>query len=298
MKHLLGLDIGGTHIAGALVEEVSAHQAHSYRSMPVDADGQADEVIRSWANGIKAITAAIAWKDLAAIGIAMPGPFDYANGISLIRGLEKYESLYRVNVKSALRTALGVSPTFPIGFSNDAICFALGEQWKGAAVGYHRVVAVTLGTGLGAAFLQAGRPVVDGKNVPADGVLYPVPYKGGKAEDYFSERGLLRAYASKKGEQLQKGKVVYQRACGGEPEALAVWATFGRSFAQFLVPWLRLFRADGLVLGGGISKAGPFFIQAMKQVLAQQRVTTAILQSELGNYAAIWGAIRSMKEHG
>src|SRR5690606_9885973 len=129
------------------------------------------------------------FKDLAGIGIAMPGPFDYVNGISLIKGLGKYEALYGMNIKGELKARMMLPQDVPVIFANDAVCFARGEYSYGSALGYRRVVALTLGTGLGAAFLEDGRRVDKGPEVPDGGVLYNIPYGNGIAEDCFSTRG-------------------------------------------------------------------------------------------------------------
>ena len=58
-------------------------------------------------------------------------------------------------------------PVHAVQFLNDADAFALGEWWAGAAKGGRRVVAATLGTGLGSAFLADGHIVHDAPGIPA-----------------------------------------------------------------------------------------------------------------------------------
>src|SRR5688572_21060975 len=87
------------------------------------------------------------------LGVAVPGPFDYERGISLVR--HKLLELHGVDLRSELAAALGFAPS-SIRFLNDAAAFALGEWWVGAARGHRRAVGITLGTGLGSAFLDAG----------------------------------------------------------------------------------------------------------------------------------------------
>ena len=66
------------------------------------------------------------------IGIAMPGPFDYENGICYIKGLDKYESLFNLNVKEMLAQQLNIERS-DIYMMNDASCFLKGEVFGGVA---------------------------------------------------------------------------------------------------------------------------------------------------------------------
>ena len=147
----IGADIGGSHITAAVVDLTTGEMIPaSKQKEKVNAAAEAHEIIASWTlaigNAIKASATPI-----ASIGIAMPGPFDYPNGISLIKGVAKYESLYGMNIREALKKELNFSGD--IYFENDASCFAIGESWTGEGVGCDRVVAITLGTGLGGTFL-------------------------------------------------------------------------------------------------------------------------------------------------
>src|SRR5690606_29394129 len=104
------------------------------------------------------------------------------------------EKIYGLNVSKALRDYLGLREDFPVRFVNDAAAFAIGESWKGKTKGARRSLAITLGTGLGSGFVSDGLPVFHSPLIPEDGFIYHLPYKGGIADDYFSSRGLIRAY--------------------------------------------------------------------------------------------------------
>src|SRR5687768_16206029 len=100
MKNLIaGVDIGGTHITVCLVDiKENNIIAESSGRAHIDTSLDKDSIIKSWAEVI-AEAHKKSSTPINKIGIAMPGPFDYENGISLIRGLHKYESLYGLNVK-------------------------------------------------------------------------------------------------------------------------------------------------------------------------------------------------------
>ena len=103
---ITGVDIGGTHITVCLVDiqngtviKNSGSRAH------IDTSLDATTIISSWAAVIKEAHQKTN-QPINKIGIAMPGPFDYELGISYIRGLHKYESLYGLNVKQLLAEEL------------------------------------------------------------------------------------------------------------------------------------------------------------------------------------------------
>lgn len=298
MKYFLGLDIGGTHIAGALINAVDGEMLDdSYHKHAFRTSVHSEDVIEEWKDCIESILKNSNITDLEGIGIAMPGPFDYVNGISLMKGLEKYDALYGMNIKDTLRKVLELPENFPVSFRNDAICFALGEAWKGAASSYQNVVAITLGTGFGAAFLENHKPIQHGENIPEGGTLYQVPYKGGKAEDYFSSRGILRRYESNAGERVDDVKAVYDRAMRKEAAALKTFSDFGNELTAFLAPWLFKFDTDCLVIGGGISMASCFFMNDMKTQLTNHTLYLDVIASNLGDKAAILGAVKDFENN-
>jgi len=74
----------------------------------------------------------------------MPGPFDYRKGIAWFEGVQKFESLYGVNIGDEIRHRLQLSKQTPVRFLNDASCFAIGEAWLGKASQHERMLALTL----------------------------------------------------------------------------------------------------------------------------------------------------------
>lgn len=120
----------------------------------------------------------------------MPGPFDYENGISLITKLDKYEALYKLNVKELLSEKLSI-PKPSILMMNDAACFLRGEVYYGAAKGHTDVIGITLGTGTGSAFHHNG--------ITVDANLGPSPFMNSIADEYFSTRWFVKRYIEENG---------------------------------------------------------------------------------------------------
>ena len=290
-RYLLGMDIGGSHVTCARVDAVSFEMlAERVVRREFDTHGSAESVLSVFAEVIHA-SAGQDWAGVAGIGFAFPGPFDYPNGICRIPPeLKKFEQCYGLNVREALHARLDFKG--PIGFLNDAACFAIGEFFAGGARGSARTLVITLGTGFGTTFLAGGHPVTAGDTVPErDGMLWHVPFAGGMADDTFSTRGLVHAWQEASGEKAQGVKEIAQRALQGDLRAVGVFQTFGSRMAEFLAPWLTRFGADTVVLGGNIAKDWSLFVPSLESgVRGLVPHPVRIKPSELGEKAQMLGA--------
>ena len=173
------IDVGGTHVTAALADTVRWRTIDGTRQrMPLRSDGTAAEIVAALVSAIRPLG------DISApvLGVSMPGPFDYDKGIGRFHGVAKFAALNGVDVGSALRAALPTPPA-RIAFVNDASAFAIGEWIGGAAQGAERVVGITLGTGVGSAFLDHGHVISDGPDVPPSGYAHLLRINGRPLED-------------------------------------------------------------------------------------------------------------------
>jgi predicted NBD/HSP70 family sugar kinase/mannose-6-phosphate isomerase class I len=225
------------------------------------------------------------------IGVAMPGPFDYQNGISKIAGVQKLDAIFGLNLKQSLLQILK-NHDAQIVFENDATCFALGEYFSGAAKNSPRSLIVTMGTGLGSTFLIDGQPQVkaDG-TVPANGYLYNIPFGKSMADDYFSTRWFVEQWKEKTGKDIPGVREVAALAMQRDTTALSLFETFACNLAAFIFPWLKKFNPDVFVLGGNIAKAAPLFMDTLKHKLRETGWDSpSITTCELWEDAPIIGA--------
>jgi len=249
------LDLGGTHVTVGSVELDSATVRSRARvALPESASrGQLLELM---------IAALAKHGDGAeCIGVAAPGPFDYGGGVSWIE--HKLRPLCGVDVRAKLAKGVGVPPQ-SVSFLNDAEAFLLGEWSAGAAAGHERVVGVTLGTGLGGAFLEEGRPVRSGPRVPPDAALYLLTYRGAPVEEAISRAALVARY----GDPALDVAHIAERARAGDERAREAFHDLAVSLGRFLEPWLRSFAATRLVVGGSISRAWDLLEPGLRGALA------------------------------
>ena len=115
--------------------------------MPTNSNEAADVVLDSLAAGADAALD-VAGREVAGLAIAICGPFDIEAGISRMRGVHKFEDIYGIDLRAALRDRSTVSE-LPIRFARDAESAGTGESLAGAGAGVDRVLTMTVGTGLG-----------------------------------------------------------------------------------------------------------------------------------------------------
>jgi glucokinase len=111
----------------------------------------------------------------------------------------------------------------------------------GAAAGHTRAVGVTLGTGVGSAFIDAGRAVTTGAEVPPEGRADLLTIGGAPLEDVVSTRALVAAHGASVVEVLTA-------AASGDAHARSVVERAYHLLGVALRPWLRRFAATVLVL--------------------------------------------------
>jgi len=290
--YFLGIDVGGSHITLDLVDTQSFEMlAESTVREHLDTHVNPLAVLGVFEHAIRACAAKVGPQAVKGVGLAIPGPFTYEEGVCRITPFQnKYEQMFGVNFRQFLSNALD-SAAKPVVFNNDAACFALGEYFRGGAQGFSRPVVVTLGTGFGASFLKEGRPQTRGADVPPDGELWHVPYKTGIADDFFSTRWLVAEWQRLTGQTIAGGKEIAQAALKGDATAQRIYRTFGENLAEFVAPWLAKFEADAFVIGGNIAKDWDLYVPALEAGLATRLPGgIAIKPCELGEQAPIYGA--------
>lgn len=294
----MGTDIGGSHITCQLFDlNTNRLIANSKVRISVDGKGSKESILKSWVKAIQKTASKIGFKNLTGIGFAMPGPFDYKNGVAWFdENVDKFHNLHGVDVKAELLTRLDLPADFPIRFLNDASSFAVGEANVEPASKHKRIIALTLGTGFGSTFIKNGLLVAGEDGIPDDGFLYHVPFQNSIADEYFSTRWFLNEYKNVKGVEFLGVKELAELA-KTDSFAIGLFKIFGKNLGEFLIPWIQKFNAGCIVLGGNISKSFPLFEPAFTTELKTEKIKIEIVITELDENAALIGSARLCDEN-
>jgi glucokinase len=283
---IIGADIGGSHIEAAIVDlggKQLLEKTHVLNA--VNPHGTADAVLTTWTQTIQTVIAAHP-RFQTKIGIAMPGPFDYKNGVCYMKNVNKYDSLYGLNLKNELASRLSLSPDC-ILMRNDAEAFLEGEMMAGAGLGFRKAIGLTLGTGLGTAVSRDG--------VTTDAALgIHVPLNEGVAEDYISTRWFVKSYLEKTGKKLT-GVRELTLLVEQNPALQSIFDDFALNLAAFLTFFIEKEQPEVVIIGGNIALAADFFFPQMKiHLKAYNQIN--FRKAVLGAVAPLIGAAYCWKE--
>lgn len=250
------LEIGGTHVTAALVDgELSVVVPGTVRRSDLDAGGHAEAILATLITTGRSLGAAHrTW------GVAIPGPFDYERGVGLFEGVGKFDALRDVDVRGALVQGLAAED---IAFVNDADAFLLGEWSAGAAAGHRRAMGITLGTGIGSAFLADGRMVDRGPDVPPGGRVHLLTIDDRPLEETVSRRAMLARYRDRTTENREAGMAGHDLdihdlatlARNGDAVAREAFVAPMTALGAALNPWIVRFGASIVVVGGAMSRS-------------------------------------------
>ena len=279
MSVVLGVDIGGSHITVALVDlhKRSVVTGSGKRKL-VNARGSASQILDTWCEVINTVFTGMP-AESRRLGIAMPGPFNYKEGISLIEDQDKFRSLYKMNIKLLLAERLGMAAE-SIRFVNDAASFLQGEVFCGAARHYHRVLGFTLGTGLGSAIYKEG--------VATDADLWKTTFRNVIAEDYLSTRWFSGRYEELNGESISGVKEILEE--NDQAIIKQLFLEFSENLGAFLLPQLSHFNTEAVVFGGNISNAHAHFLPTLEQFFKKRQLNIVLKKAQLNEDASLLGA--------
>lgn len=256
----LAIDVGGSHFALSVIDwQNSQYQTSKIDRWEINSLAESGELIGLI--GQKIVEQFAKEPEINGIGIAFPGPFNYGKGISAITGVGgKFEKTFGLHIQQAIKDCIGLHNQ-KIKFANDAHCFASGA-YRFYQLKSRRTIFLTLGTGLGSAYMKDGQLLGNHHDVPLEGALYNQVFQSGKAEDYFSSRWILNEYTKKTG---KTAKSVKDLANEHLPDSVSVFEHYGANLGKFLYPWLLNYQCDELVIGGNLTKANKYFKTALEK---------------------------------
>jgi glucokinase len=274
---VIALDVGGTSVKSGIVAAGGVVIGPAVLT-PLDSLGRAEVVLDALAAIVRGHLPSAGGQSLAGLAIGFPSPFDYDTGVCRIRNQNKFDALYGVNVRDALRSRVPCDLA-PIVFRNDAEAAIVGEARYGAGRPYTRLVGVTLGTGLGSAFVVEGQPV----KIPEEEWLYRKPFHGIRADDWFSRRGIEARLVALGAPPDVRAAAEAARA--GDARIRGVFTDLGGELASFLGPFVDAFGAEVVLVMGRIAGAFDLFGPGLSKGLG-----VLALLTERPDEAALLGA--------
>ena len=306
----IGIDLGGTNITAGIVTKDGKllHQA----SAKTNAHRSADEVIADiFATAKKVLEEhGTDISEIKSIGVGSPGAIDDAKGVVIFAGNLNWTD---IPLGAKLEKALGI----PAFVSNDANVAAYAEYLFGAGKGKKSVQLVTLGTGVGGGYVLDGK-IQSGYHgvgmeighmilVP-EGILCTCGNRGcleryasasaiismGKEAMANAPNGSIARKAEDNPENIT-AKLIIDLAKEGDVTSLNIFKDYARYLAYAVVNIINFNDPDVIIFGGGVSRAGSFLLDAIKEevaprVFCKQAPYSEILLSEMGNEAGVIGA--------
>ena len=305
---VIGIDLGGTFIKGAIVDLRGRVLARMKR--PTEASMGKERVVDHVSSVIRALKMiCLPLGGISAVGMGIPGVIDFRRGaISTSPNLPGWENI-------PLRKMLSRRIRTPLYLENDANAAALGEQWMGAARDVRDFCFITLGTGVG------GGLVLDGKIWHgADGMAGEVGHmtidpngplcrcgNHGCLEMYASARALQRMirqdFSSGKRSRFYSeirdreisGDVIHRAAKGGDRVSREAFARMGSALGIGIASLVNLLNLEKVVFGGGLSAAWKFFSPTLRgevksRAFAGPGRRVRIVRASAGEDAGVLGA--------
>ncbi|MEW2270367.1 ROK family protein [Streptomyces griseofuscus] len=293
------LDIGGTKIAGGLVDGRGLILERAQRATPARQDGET--VMRAVEEVLGELAASPRWGQVRSVGIGSAGPVDASAGtVSPVNvpGWRDFPLVERV------RTATGGLPVELIG---DGVAITAAEHWQGAARGHDNALCMVVSTGVGGGLVLGGQlhPGPTGNaghighiSVDLDGDPCPC-----------GSRGCVERIASGPniaGRALEQGwrpgpdgdasaAAVAAAARAGDPVAVASFRRAARALAAGIAATATLVEIDIAVIGGGVGNAGDVLFTPLRAALADYATLSfvrrlTVVPAQMGTDAGLVGA--------
>jgi glucokinase len=269
---VLGVDVGGTKVAVAAIDGVSASHGQEHPTVTENTDGLLD--------GVEHVVREVMREagEPEAVGVGVPSQIDFETGI-----VETSVNipLAGVPLRDELSRRFGV----PVFVDNDANCAALAEAH---IVGETHLVMLTLGTGVGGGIVIDGMTFRGAHGLGAELGHITINADGPPCPGNCPNRGCLESYCS--GQALERdatelardkpdsalrdrldregrltGPELVAAAEAGDPDALLLMDNFGRMLGVGIANYVNVFEPKRFAIGGGLSRASHLFLDRAVQ---------------------------------
>lgn len=306
----LGIDLGGTNIVAAVVDD--NYRIIATSKTPTNSPRSADEIFDDIAMVCRESVekAKLGMDDISSVGLGTPGTANQMGIIEFANNL----GFKNVPAKQMLIERLGVENVY---VENDANCAALGEAYAGVGNGAKDFVAVTLGTGVGSGVIVDGK-IVNGVNYAGGECGHTVIVVDGEQcscgrkgcwEAYASATALIRqtkkameeypdSYMHQIAEAEGKvsGRTAFDAMRKGDVAGIKVVDQYIKYVSCGLINIVNALQPEIICIGGGICNEGETLMQPLRRYVQAERysihskIQTKIVKAELGNDAGVIGA--------
>lgn len=284
---VLAVDVGGTHMRVAVVDELGAVVDASRVPTP-HGDPDAGALV----DLVTSVLGRPAGLGVARAVVGLPGQVNYASG-----ALEWAPHLPPSWLPGL--TAAGLSAAFglEVALANDADLAAVGEAYFGAGHGYADVAYITVSTGVGAGVVLGGKLVHGQRSIAELGhtIIDRVAWEAGRPaslEDQASGTALARM-ATEAG-LSGGGSEVERLAALGDPLACSVWQRMVDAVSIGLANLAEVFCPEVIVVGGGVGLSEGFLEPVRARFVERRPVhlrgPVAVVRAQLGDDAGLGGA--------
>ncbi|GAB2545634.1 hypothetical protein GCM10026983_14840 [Gracilibacillus alcaliphilus] len=274
-NYFLAFDVGGQFIKGGAFDHQGEFIDSSFSYYPAKSRKSADVILENLTNIICNQINRILDENyfIKGIGFAFPGPFDYENGICYVKDVDKFNSIYGLNIQMEIwkrlmkkRVFNRISQDAIFFFQNNVSMFAIGE-WKNQGLDskVNRGLFLTVGNGIGSAFLEDGRIITDRYDVPPNGWIYNLTFYDSIIDDYISHRGIMRI--ARETELPENIDEIIEKYQSGDKRAIELFNRFGCYFSEVLTMINKEFKAEVIVIGGEIAKIVKYYENSLVENL-------------------------------
>ncbi|MCX5710787.1 MAG: ROK family protein [Candidatus Omnitrophica bacterium] len=301
-KFIIGIDLGGTNLKIALLD--SKFRIKYKESLSTRKFSDKAELIGAIVSAVNRIMNdyAISKKEIAGVGLGLPGPVDHDKGI--VHFFPNIPGWKEVRLKDILERKLNLK----VSIDNDAKLMALAEYRQGRARDFKNVLCITLGTGVGGSIIINGKLYRGANN--AAGEIGHLPINETGPDCNCGGSACLEAYIGN--DRIRDlGRRLFRRdispeelsdlAKSGNAKALKIWDEVGAHLGLALAGMVNVLNLDAIIIGGGIANAGKFLFDKVNKVIRARAMTVQakqvkVFKAELGNEAGMIGAGISFME--
>lgn len=286
MKYVIAIDVGGTSIKSALIDEnldvISTSMVSTPRS---DTTGH---------NTVEAINIIVEQfskeKTISAIGLAVPGTIDETNGKSRWSGNLKWKDL-------PIRDLLVEKTHLPVAFGHDVRTGGLAELRAGAAKGFTNAIFIPIGAGISAALIIDGEiRAIDGfageiGHLDVGGPYVCVCGRKGCLEAVASALAISKAYETLTGHKDLTAETISKLVAEGDSIAKKIWGDATAGISKVCEILITILSPEIIIFGGGVSQAGSLLLDPITKNLKHSLTFQRFPELQIAKFGIQAGAI-------